>query len=88
MRDADGSVIVKAVNCSEESQPFTLALDGKKVAQAGKMWFTGPGARACNSPLRREALKEAAGDAHVADGAVVETLPPLSLTVFRIGSQQ
>ena len=84
VRDADGSVIVKAVNCSEEPQPLTLALAGKKIAQARKTWFTGPGARASNSPLAREALKEASGSAAVKDGAVAETLPPLSLTVFRV----
>ena len=32
----------------------------------------------------REALKEASGAAAIKDGAVVETLPPLSLTVYRI----
>ena len=84
VRDADGSVVVKAVNCSEEPQPLTLALAGKKIAQAQKTCFTGPGARASNSPLAREALKEASGAAAVKDGAVAETLPPLSLTVFRV----
>ena len=84
VRDADGSIVVKAVNCSEEPQPLTLALAGKKIAQAQKTWFTGPGARASNSPLAREALKEASGTAAVKDGVVAETLPPLSLTVFRV----
>ena len=86
VRDADGSVIVKAVNCSEESQPLAISLAGAKIAAARKTWFTGPGARACNSPLAREALKEQTGAAAVKDGAVAETLPPLSLTVFRIGN--
>ena len=45
-------------------------------------------ARACNSPLDREALKEASGVAKVVEGSVVEMLPPLSLTVFRIGNQR
>ena len=84
VRDADGSVVVKAVNCSEEPQPLTLALAGKKISQAQKTWFTGPGARASNSPLAREALKEVSGAATVKDGVVAETLPPLSLTVFRV----
>jgi alpha-L-arabinofuranosidase len=84
VRDADGAVVVKAVNCSEEPQPFTLALAGTKVSRASKTWFTGPGARASNSPLVREALKEVSGDAKVVGGAVVETLPPLSLTVFHV----
>jgi len=86
VRDADGSVVVKAVNCSEEPQPLTLALAGKKIAQAQKTLFTGPGARASNSPLAREALKEASGAAAVKDGAVADTLPPLSLTVFRVSA--
>ena len=84
VRDADGTVVVKAVNCSEEPQPFALSLAGAKVARAEKTWFTGPGTRASNSPLDREALKEASGTAAIKDGAVVETLPPLSLTVFRV----
>ena len=84
VRDADGSVVVKAVNCSEEPQPLTLALAGKKIAQAQKTCFTGPGARASNPPPAREALKEASGTAAVKDGVVAETLPPLSLTVFRV----
>ena len=77
-------MIVKAVNCSEETQPLTLSIAGAKVAKAGKTWFTGPGARASNSPLDREALKELSGEAAVKGGAVVDTLPPLSMTVFRI----
>ena len=84
VRDADGAVVVKAVNCSEEPQPFTLALAGTKVSRASKTWFTGPDAHASNSPLVREALKESSGDANVVGGAVVETLPPLSLTVFHV----
>ena len=84
VRDADGSVIVKAVNCSEEPQPIRLALAGTNVAKAGKTWFTGPGARASNSPLDRDALKELSGEAATKDGEVVDTLPPLSMTVFRI----
>ena len=84
VRDADGSIVVKAVNCSDEAQPLTLALAGAKVSQARKTWFTGPGARASNSPLERDALKEASGDANVSGGVVSETLPPLSLTVFRV----
>lgn len=84
VRDADGSVLVKTVNCSEEPQPISISIAGAKVSKAGKTWFTGPGARASNSPLAREALGELSGEAAVRDGAVVETLPPLSLTVFRI----
>ena len=88
VRDADGAIIVKAVNCSEEPQPLAILLNGAKIASARKTWFTGPNARACNSPLAREALKEQSGAAAVKDGAVAETLPPLSLTVFRIGNSR
>ena len=35
-------------------------------------------------PLDRDALKELSGEAAVKDGEVVDTLPPLSMTVFRI----
>ena len=84
VRDADGSVIVKAVNCSEEAQPFTLSFADAKISRAHKTWFTGPDARASNSPLAREALKEASGAVTLKDGAVAETLPPLSLTVYRV----
>ena len=84
VRDADGSILVKAVNCSEDPQPLALSVAGTRIASAGKTWFTGPGAKASNSPLAREALKEASGGAEVRDGAVAELLPPLSLTVFRI----
>ena len=84
VRDADGAVVVKVVNCSEEPQQLTVALAGAKISRAGKTWFTGPGARASNSPLDREALKESSGMAQVKGGEVSETLPPLSLTVFRL----
>ena len=82
--DADGSVIVKAVNCSEEPQPCVVYVRGGAFSCATKTLFTGPGARASNDPLRREALDEVKGVSAVKDGAVSETLPPLSLTVYRI----
>ena len=84
VRDADGSVVVKAVNCSDQPQELTVSLAGAQIAQAEKTWCTGPHAKASNSPKDREALKEAAGSAAVKDGAVVDTLPPFSLTVFRL----
>ena len=84
VRDADGTVIVKAVNCSEKPQDIKVSIAGAKVAQAKKTWFTGPDAKASNSPTNREALKEKTGTAKTQDGVVVETLPPFSLTVFRL----
>ena len=83
VRDADGAVIVKLVNCSEEPQPCTLKVAGAAVAAAAKTVFTGPGARASNSPANREALRETTGVSAVRDGTVTDTLPPLSLTVLR-----
>ena len=84
VRDADGTIIVKAVNCSDEAQPFSLSIADATVAHASKTWFTGPDAKASNSPLHRDALNEASGVATVKDGSVADTLPPLSLTVFRL----
>ena len=84
VRDADGSVVVKAVNCSEEPQPCTISVKGGAFASAAKTVFTGPGARASNDPLRRDALNEVKGVSTVKDGEISETLPPLSLTVYRI----
>ncbi|MBQ4200380.1 MAG: DUF1080 domain-containing protein [Kiritimatiellae bacterium] len=84
VRDADGSVIVKTVNCSESPQPCVVSVTGGAFARASKTVFTGPHARASNDPLRREALGEVKGECAVRDGAVRETLPPLSLTVYRI----
>ena len=83
VRDADGSVIVKAINCSEEPQPCTVKVTGGAFATATKTVFTGPNARASNSPTNREALRETTGAATVLDGVIAETLPPLSLTVYR-----
>ena len=76
VRDADGSVIVKLVNCTEEPQPFTLNLKGR----ATKTVFTGPHRDAHNSPADPEALKESVSTVDF-DGR--DVLAPLSLTVFR-----
>ena len=62
-----------------------VSLDaGGAFASAAKTVFTGPGARASNDPLRRDALNEVKGVSTVKDGEISETLPPLSLTVYRI----
>ncbi len=84
VRDADGAVIVKAVNCSESPQECVVSVKGGAFARAARTVFTGPGASASNDPLRREALREVTGVATFRDGAIRETLPPLSLTVYRI----
>jgi hypothetical protein len=84
VRDRDGSVIVKAVNCSNEPQPYRLSVAGAPITRAAKTCFTGPDARASNSPLARERLRETTSDARLRAGAVEETLPPLSLTVYRL----
>ena len=84
VRDADGSVIVKTVNCSEEPQPCDISVTGGTFTHATKTVFTGDGPRASNDPLHRDALGETIGTAEIKDGAIHETLPPLSLTVFRV----
>ena len=84
VRDADGSVIVKAVNCSGEAQPCVVRIAGGAFSRVEKTVFTGDGPRASNSPLNREALREAKGRAEIRGGVVSETLPPLSLTVYRV----
>jgi len=84
VRDVDGTILVKAVNCSDQPQELKVSLAGAKIAKAQKTWFTGPNAKASNSPMDREALKEASDSATVKHGQVVETLPPFSLTVFKL----
>ena len=83
VRDTDGSVIVKAVNCSEEPQPCNITIKGGTFTRVKKTVFTGDGPRASNDPLHREALGETTGTSEVKGSAVHETLPALSLTVFR-----
>ena len=82
VRAADGKIIVKAVNCTGEPQPLKIALKGSAAKSASKTLFTGPDENASNSPLARNALSETKCPAAVADGAVADTLPPWSLTVF------
>ncbi len=85
IRDADGSLIVKLVNCSEAPQPSVVRVKGgSPYTRAKKTVFTGPNARASNSPDNREALKEVSSSVTVANGEISETLPPLSLTVYRL----
>ncbi len=84
VRDADGSVVVKAINCSETPQPCTISVKGGSFSRVEKTLFTGAGARASNDPINRDALGETKGTASVKDGAISETLPPLSFTVYCI----
>ena len=84
LRDADGSLIIKAVNCSEEPQELDLSIKDAKITRASKIWFTGPGARASNSPIARESLSESTGPVSVNNGVIKEALPPLSITIYRI----
>ena len=76
--DADGAVIVKIVNSTEEEQKATLNLHGK----AKRILFTGPDADACNSLYDRDALKETE-DEIALDGSPL-SLPPLSLTILKL----
>lgn len=87
VRDGDGSVILKIVNCTDRPQPAKISFkgEGRKIATAAKIWFSGPGADASNSPLDREALGEKFAAPPVADGAVQDVLPPLSLGVYKLG---
>ena len=80
VRDADGSVIVKLVNCTAEPQQFTLNLKGRVT----KTVFTGPHRDAHNSPSEPEALKEAVSEVNFGGHDV---LPPLSLVIIRFEPQ-
>ena len=77
VRDADGSVILKVVNVTETPQPFTTNLKGRTT----KTLFTGPNRDAHNSTNAPEALKEVVSQI---DFTGADTLPPLSLTVYRV----
>ena len=76
VRDADGAVLVKLVNCTEKPQSFTLNLKGC----ATRAVFTGPHRDAHNSPSDPESLKEIVDDV---DFTGADTLPPLSLTILK-----
>jgi len=84
VRNANGTILVKAVNCSNVPQALQLSIAGTKILEAKKTWFTGPNAEACNSPFNRETLKEVSCAIPVSNGTVEDHLPPLSITVFRL----
>ena len=77
VRDADGSVILKVVNATETPQPFTTNLKGRTT----KTVFTGPNRSAHNSVEAPDGLKEVATQI---DFTGADTLPPLSLTIYRV----
>ena len=77
-RAANGDIILKLVNCTE--QPQAVEIRGVSGA-ATRTVFTGPDRDAHNSPAEPEALKESVS-AFTLDGA--DTLPPLSLVIYRV----
>ena len=80
MRAADGGIILKLANCTEE--PQAICVEGVK-GQAVKTLFGGGDAMAHNSPAEPEALKESVSEIDF-DGT--DTLPPLSLVIYRFQS--
>ena len=77
MRAADGAIVLKLVNCSEEPQHVSIKGVSGPVSRTV---FTGPGRDAHNSPAAPEALKEVSSD-FALDGS--DTLPPLALVIYR-----
>ncbi len=78
VRDADGSVVLKLVNCTET--PQTVKIEGV-AGKCVRTVFGGGEAMAHNSPAEIEALKESVTDFEL-NGA--DTLAPLSLTIYRV----
>ena len=78
VRDADGSIILKLVNCTET--PQTVKIEGV-AGKCVRTVFGGGEAMAHNSPAEIEALKESVTDFEL-NGA--DTLAPLSLTIYRV----
>ena len=77
MRAADGTLVLKLVNCTESPQEVEIRGLSGRVARTV---FTGPDRNAHNTPFDREALKEKTGDFMFAGS---DTLPPLSLVIYR-----
>ena len=77
VRERDGTVILKLVNCTEE--PQSVRVEGVK-GKAVKTLFGGGDRMAHNSSAEPEALKESVGEIDF-DG--MDTLPPLSLAIYR-----
>ncbi len=83
VRESDGTLIVKVVNTTEEPQEIALTIQGKPATGAcAKTLFTGPDRDAHNSPSDPEALAETT--THHPTFPTQETLPPLSLTIYRL----
>ena len=79
----NGDVVVKAVNCTGEATKVTLNVaGGKRECPYVRTVFGGEAADAHNSLYEPERLKERTirGNAVF---PIVETLPPLSLSIYR-----
>jgi len=78
VRDHDGAIILKLVNCTEEPQPVRVeGMSGKAL----KTLFGGAAAMAHNSPAEPEALAESVESVELYGS---DTLPPLSLVIYKI----
>lgn len=82
MRADNGDLILKLVNCTET--PQEVEIRGIK-GDAVRTIFTGSGRDAHNSPAEPEALKEISAPFVLAGS---DTLPPLSLTIYRVKPPQ
>ena len=82
LRAADGSVVLKLVNCTEEPQQVQVRGVSGNMS---KILFTGSGRDAHNTPFEREAVKE-----HAAPFTLTgcDTLPPLSLVIYRTSAHR
>ena len=81
MRAANGEIILKLVNCTEEPQEVEIT---GVAGNARKTLFTGPGRDAHNSPSEPDALAETVSDFILAGR---DTLPPLSLAIYRLAGE-
>ena len=86
VREKDGAVILKLVNCTESEQEVGLRFIDSSIRrfvdfgrEVKRVTFTGESADAHNSPAKPEALKEVADTITLGDSVA---LPPLSLVVL------
>ena len=87
VREKDGTVILKLVNCTESEQEVGLKFVDSSIhrfvdldKRVERIAFTGVSADAHNSPAKPEALKEVADMITLGDSV---SLPPLSLVVLQ-----
>ena len=79
----NGDVVVKAVNCTGVATKVTLDIaGGKRECPYARTVFGGDAADAHNSLYEPERLKERTIRGNVVF-PIVETLPPLSLSIYR-----